>query len=261
MSVSTKPLQRGLSLLCAGLLAACAHAQTGTNTAFTSQEGLNKLFEAEGNSPFTSPYDGTLNFSAFTSRFTTANGHGYRNELKIAKKSRLPIEQTHEHFSAIVTPTLPNGARTIVAQYHVEGLETIVKVYVQDTEDGQLLDGKSGNGVFDVVAKMSDSSGKDAATALGTVRSGESFGLDIRFEHGDATVAVKTARHGSLQTARTRIKGDKRNIYFKFGDYLQAVDPDTKELTSSPARWDEYFRRNGIDGSRISFSRMIFVRD
>jgi hypothetical protein len=254
------------SLLCAGLLAGCAHTQTGDTaldaaTAFTPREGLDKLFEAEGSSPFTTPYAGTLNFSAFTSRFTTANGHGYRNELKIAKKSRLPIEQTREHFSATVTPTLPNGARTIVAQYHVEGLETIVKVYVQDTDEHGLLDGKADNGVFDVVAKIFDTSGKDVGTAMGTVRSGESFTLDIRFENGDATVAVKTASNGSIQTPRTRIKGDKRNIYFKFGDYLQAFDPDTNALTTSPARWDEYFRRHRIDGSRISFSNTTFVRD
>jgi hypothetical protein len=259
-------LQRtcGLSLLCAGLLAASSHAHaeaSGAGTGFTSKEALNSLFELEGNSPFSSPYDGTLTFSALTSRFTTANGHGYRNELKIGKKNRLPIEQTHEHFSAVVTPTLPNGARTIVAQYHVEGLETIVKVYVLDTDEAGLLDSKANNGVFDIVAKIYGTDGKDVPTALGTFRSGESFDLDIKFENGYATVAAKTAANGAIQTVRTRIKGDNRNIYFKFGDYLQAFHPVTNALTVKPAEWDEYFRQHHIDNSQVKFSHTKFVRD
>ncbi|TFW32246.1 polysaccharide lyase family 7 protein [Massilia horti] len=255
-------LQRtcGLSLLCAGLLAASGHAQAQA-PGFTSKEALESLFELEGNSPFSTPHDGTLTFSALTSKFATANGHGYRNELKIGKKNRLPIEQTNEHFSAVVTPTLSNGAKTIVAQYHVEGLETIVKVYVQDTEDGQLLDGKANNGVFDIVAKIFSTSGKDVATALGTIRSGESFDLDIKFDKGDATVTAKTATNGTIQTARTRIKGDHRNIYFKFGDYLQALDPATNGFTSSTAKWDEYYRLKHIDSSSIRFSHTTFERN
>jgi hypothetical protein len=257
-------LQRtcGLSLLCATVLAASnqAYAQA-PGAAFTPKATLDKLFELEGNSPFSSPYDGTLTFSALTSKFTTANGHGYRNELKIGKKNRLPIEQTHEHFSAVVTPTLPSGARTIIAQYHVEGLETIVKVYVEDTEESGLLDSKANNGVFDIVAKIFSTDGKDVPTAIGTFRSGESFDLDIRFDNGYATVTAKTAANGTIQTPRTRIKGDHRNIYFKFGDYLQAFHPVTGALTTRPAEWDEYFRLHHIDNSQIKFSHTQFVRD
>jgi hypothetical protein len=261
----------GVSMLCAGLLAGCSHVQPGNATPaagtqsaapnFTSKEALSSLFDLEGNSPFPAPYAGTLEFSALTSKFATANGHGYRNELKIAARNRRPIEQTDEHFSAIVTPTLPNGARTIVAQYHVDGLETILKVYVQDTADGELLDGKANNGVFDVVVKILGTSGKDVATALGTVRSGDSFALDIKFDKGDASVTAQTDKNGRVQTERTRIKGDKRNIYFKFGDYSQALDPVTKALTISPAKWDEYFRLNHIDNSLVRFSNTTFVRN
>lgn len=260
-------LQRtcALSLLCAGLLAASSHAQgdaagAASATGFTSREALESLFELEGDSPFSTPHDGTLTFSALTSKFATANGHGYRNELKIGKKNRRPIEQTNEHFSAVITPTLPNGAKTIVAQYHVDGLETILKVYVQDTDHRELLDGKANNGVFDIVVKILGTNGVDAPTALGTIRSGESFALDIKFENGDATVTAKTATNGTIQTGRTRIKGDKRNIYFKFGDYLQALDPVTNAFTSNPAKWDEYYRLRHIDNSRISFSHTTFVR-
>ena len=250
--------RRGLSLLCASLIAAIGPARAAD---VTSKEVLNTLFEVEGNSPYASPYDGTLEFSALASKFTTANGHGYRNELKIAKDKRRTIEQTREHFSAVVTPTLPDGARTIVAQYHVDGLDTILKVYVQDTGDTHALDGKAGNGVFDVVVRIQGSGGKEAGTALGTVRSGESFALRIDFENGIATVGADTAAHGKRRTEPTRIKGDARNIYFKFGDYSQALDPDTGKPTSSPARWDAYFRQQHIDKDLVRFSQTRFVRD
>jgi len=253
-------LQRacGLSLLCSSLLATSSHAEPA---GFTPKASLDSLFELEGNTPFSSPYDGTLTFSALTSKFATAHGHGYRNELKIATRNRHTIEQTREHFSAVVTPTLPNGAKTIVSQYHVDGLDTIVKVYVQDTLDAEALDGKAGDGVFDIVAKIKDTSGKDAETALGTIRSGESFALDIRFDNGIATVSAKTAANGARQTQPTRIKGDNRNIYFKFGDYFQAEDPVTHALTWDTAKWDEYFRLHHMEQDQVRFSHVTFVRD
>lgn len=261
--------RRGVpSLLCAGLLAASGHppAANAANAAtpgagFTPKETLTSLFDLEGNPPFSNPYDGTLSFSALSSKFATAHGHGYRNELKIATKNRRTIEQTREHFSAVVTPTLPNGAKTIVSQYHVDGLDTIVKVYVQDTADKQLLDGKADNGVFDIVAKIRDTSGEDVPTALGTIRSGQSFDLDVRFDQGVATVTARTAANGILRTTPTRIKGDKRKIYFKFGDYSQALDPVTHALTSDTAKWDEYFRQHHIDQDQIRFEHVNFVRD
>jgi hypothetical protein len=255
-----KLLQRacGLSLLCSSLLAASSHAQPA---AFTPRASLDSLFELEGDAPFSSPYDGTLTFSALASKFATAHGHGYRNELKIRKNDRRKIEQTRERFSAVVTPTLPIGAKTIVAQYHVDGLETIVKVYVQDTGDGEALDGKAGNGVFDIVAKIMGTDGKDGATALGTIRSGESFALDVRFDNGIATVSAKTEANGARQTQPTRIKGDNRNIYFKFGDYFQAEDPVTHALTWDTAKWDEYFRQHHMEHDQVRFSHVTFVRD
>lgn len=256
---------RALSLLGAALLAASGHLLAANvepaGAGFTPKETLNSLFDLEGNSPFSTPYDGTLSFSALSSKFATAHGHGYRNELKIATRNRRTVEQTHEHFSAVVTPTLPNGAKTIVSQYHVDGLDTIVKVYVQDTDDKQLLDGKAGNGVFDIVAKIRDTSGEDVPTALGTIRSGQSFVLDIEFDKGVATVTAKTEANGSLHTAATRIKGDKRKIYFKFGDYSQALDPATHALTSDTAKWDEYFREHHIDKDEIRFSHVNFARE
>nr|WP_315218463.1 polysaccharide lyase family 7 protein [uncultured Duganella sp.] len=228
---------------------------------FTPEATLRRLFALEGNSPYPSPYAGTLNFSALESKYISPNGHGYRNELKIANSERLSGANTRERFAARVTATLPNVAKTIVAQYHVEGLDTILKVYVQDTEDRKGLDGKSGNGVFDILVRILGTDGKEATTALGTVRSGESFDLDIVFNAGEAQVTARTATGGTLKTPLTRILPDTRKIYFKFGDYLQARDPVTDEQTTSPEKWEAYYRQNNINSSHVRFSHTIFERN
>ncbi|USX12567.1 polysaccharide lyase family 7 protein [Oxalobacteraceae bacterium OTU3CAMAD1] len=228
---------------------------------FTPQATLQRLFSLEGNSPYPSPYAGTLNFSALESKYASPNGHGYRNELKVADRERLSLADTREHFAARITATLPNVAKTIVAQYHVEGLDTILKVYVQDTADKQGLDGKSGNGVFDILVRILGVDGKEVTTALGTVRSGESFDLDIVLNAGEAQATARTANGGTLKTALTRIRPDTRKIYFKFGDYLQARDPVTGEHTISPEKWEEYYRQNNINSSHVRFSHTVFERN
>lgn len=240
-------------LLCAAMLPVFAQD-------YTPQATLKGLFAVEGNSPYPTPYAGTLNFSALDSKYDSGNGHGYRNELKVTSKQRLPAASTNEHFAARVTPTLPAGAKTIVAQYHVEGLDTILKVYVQDSADSSGLDGKAGNGVFDILARILGADGKEVATALGTVHSGEAFDLDIVFNAGTAQVTTRTASRGQLQTASTSIKIDDRTIYFKFGDYLQALDPVTGQHTTDPAKWDQYYLQNNITYSHVSFGNTIFER-
>lgn len=242
-----------LSLLLAAALPATAQD-------FTPRADLEKLFAVEGKVPYAVPYDGTLHFSALDSRYDSGHGHGYRNELKIADKARLVAARTREHFSARVTPTLPDGAKTIVAQYHVEGLDTILKVYVQDTADRQGLDGKEGNGVFDILVRILGTDGKEVTTALGTVRSGASFDLDIRLVAGVAQVTVDSG--GVVRrTEPTHVKADERKIYFKFGDYLQARDPDTGAHTTSADKWGRYYSLHGIGGSRIDFGHTIFERE
>jgi len=244
----------------AGLALLLAAALPATGQDFTPRAALEKLFEAEGKLPYSAPYDGSLRFSALDSKYDSGHGHGYRNELKIADKARLPLSRTREHFAARVTPVLPDGAKTIVAQYHVEGLDTILKVYVQDTADRDGLDGKEGNGVFDILVRILGTDGKEVTTALGSVRSGASFDLDIRFQAGLAQVTADAG--GEVRrTAPTRIRADERKIYFKFGDYLQARDPDTGAHTTSAEKWDRYYRQRGIGSSRIDFSRTIFERE
>lgn len=232
------------AILCCAVMAQAAAAD------YTAQAALERLFVAEGKSPYPAPYAGTLHFSALESRYDSGHGHGYRNELKIADGLRRPAALTRERFSARVTAELPAGAKTIIAQYHVEGLDTILKVYLQDP---------MASGAFDILVRILGTDGRETATTLGRVRSGVPFDLDIVFDAGEAQVSARTAE-GLRQTERTRIKPDPRKIYFKFGDYLQALDPATGKHTIVAAKWDEYYRLHHIDSSRISFANLIFER-
>lgn len=251
-----------LALACALTMASLTGAPHSVSAApvFTPRDAMERLFDVEGRTPYAAPYDGTLHFSALDSKYDSGHGHGYRNELKIADKLRRSAARTREHFAARVIPRLPDGAKTIVAQYHVEGLDTIVKVYVQDTADRQGLDGKAGNGVFDILVRMLGTDGKEDTTALGTVRSGQPFDLDIRFAGGDASVAV-VGPDGVRREGHTRIKPDERAIYFKFGDYLQALDPDTGKHTTSSVRWDRYYAANRITAEDVAFTNTVFERE
>lgn len=243
------PLFAG-ALLCGAVTAAAQD--------FTPQSTLERLFEVEGKAPYGAP--GTLVFSALDSKYDSGHGHGYRNELKIADRLRRSAARTHEHFSARVTPSLPNGAKTIVAQYHAVGLDTILKVYLQDTAERKGLDGTPDNGVFDIIARIAGAVGKESATALGTVRSGEAFDLDIVFNAGQAQVTVTTAANGTRRTALTQVKEDSPAIYFKFGDYLQALDPATGAHTTQAATWEQYYQQHSITTEHITFSHTVFER-
>ena len=249
---TTRTLAALAALACASLSPAAP--------AYSPEASLRKLFDTEGNSPYAAPFDGTLAFSALDSKYDSGHGHGYRNELKIANRWRLNAAATREHFAAQVTPLLPDGAKTIVAQYHVEGLDTILKVYLQDTADRQGLDGKDANGVFDILARIAGPDGTEITTALGTLRSGQSFGLDVRFTAGEAQVTVDCG--GTVRrTPLIRIKPDERKIYFKFGDYLQALDPDTGTHTISSAQWDRYYAENSITAEHVAFTNTVFERE
>ena len=250
---------RRVFLLLASALA-CVALPAGAATDHTPREALERLFDVEGPSPYPAPYAGTLVFSALESKYDSGHGHGYRHELKIAGRLRCSAAQTREHFSARVTPMLPDGARSIVAQYHVDGLDTILKVYMQDTASREGLDGKAGNGLFDILVRMRGTDGRETATALGAVRSGESFDLDIRFAAGEASVTVDGGG-GMRRMAHAAIAPGERSIYFKFGDYLQALDPATGTHTISAEKWERYYRQHGIGSSRIRFDHTVFERE
>jgi hypothetical protein len=222
---------------------------------------LEKYFKVEGLNAIADAHDGVLSFSATQSKFNSGHGHGWRNEAKIREDLRLPVGETHEHFSATITPHLPAWAKTIVTQYHFEGLNTALKVYVQDTGGGGTLDdGVPGNGVFDIVARISSADGHEGAYPLGTVRSGEPFDLKVNFNGGVVNVSVTTSKWGRKQTPDITLPDATNEVYLKFGDYLQAMN-DKGQHTTDENEWQAYYKEHNIDNTRVDFSHVKFVRE
>jgi len=220
---------------------------------------LKNYFKVEGENAFDNAHNGTLAFSATRSRYNSGHGHGWRNEAKIKEKLRLPAGETREEFSAIVTPQLPPWAKTIVTQYHFEGLKTAMKVYVQDTKSGRALDGVEGNGVFDILARITGPNGKEISTPLGTVHSGESFALKVTFNQGVVNVGVSTEKWGRKETGNISLPDRSSAVYLKFGDYLQAADRPSR-YTTNENDWESYYTEHHIDNTEVDFSHIHFLR-
>jgi hypothetical protein len=220
---------------------------------------LRGYFKVEGDDAIANVRNGTLSFSATRSQFQSGHGHGWRNEAKIREGLRFPVGETKEHFSATVTPNLPPWAKTIVAQYHFEGLKTAMKVYVQDTKGGGGLDGKEGNGVFDILARITGQDGKENAYPLGTVQSGEPFDLDVSFNGGVVNVAVSTKKWGRKETGDVTLPDTESVVYFKFGDYLQAASTPG-QYTTNENDWKAYYAAHHIDNTDVDFSHVHFSR-
>ena len=235
-----RPLPLALLLALAALP---ARAETDLST-------LRRFFEIEGDDAFASARNGTLTFSATASRYASPNGHGFRNEAKLRKEARLPARATHERFAADITPSLPSGAKTIVAQYHQSGTGTAMTLQVQDT--------RQRDGVFDILATFTGPDGGKTKAPLGTLRAGETFHLELEAVSGTGRVAVRTASTG-LRDTGARAIADDPGLYLKFGDYLQARD-EKGGMTSDPGAWSASLARQGIAATRVTFSDVRFKR-
>jgi hypothetical protein len=242
------------------LLSATAFSDIVTNHP-VSQAYLKSIFAVEGNIPYPTNDDGTLMFSAMDSKFNSGNGHGYRNEVKVIDALRHSVSATKDHFSATITPLLPAGCKTIVAQYHVESLDTELKVYIQDTKESGAFNGVNGDGVFDVLVRILGTNGKETMTPLAQIKSGESFRLAIDLDGGAVTVMVESQKKGRQMTRQMQIKDLGKKIYFKFGDYLQALDVATGGHTTDSKKWDAYYQAHQIDRSQIKFSEVNFSHE
>ena len=221
---------------------------------------LEKYFKVEGLNAIADAQVGVLSFSATKSKFNSGHGHGWRNEAKIREELREPVGETHEHFSATVTPRLPAWSKTIVAQYHFEGLSTAAKVYVQDTKGAEGMDGIAGNGVFDILARITGSDGVEHAYQLGTIRSGEPFDLKVSFNGGVVHVDVTTKKWGHKETPDVTLPDATSEVYLKFGDYLQAMN-DKGQHTTDENEWQQYYAEHHIDNTEVDFSHVKFVRE
>ena len=220
-------------------------------TGCSSQQELQKYFDVEGLSPYVST--GRLRFDALASKHVTPNGHGWRNELTIKKSLRTAFNKTYERLTAKVSVNLSKGSKTIISQFHAADTGTLVKVYVSDTSESGFSNSISTDGIFDVYVRMKNESGKEQKFSLGSVKSGGSFSLDIVNNYGDVTVSALGT------SAYLRVKNDP-GAFFKFGNYLQAQDPDTMDQVENSSMFGDFYRKNNITTSIVEFTNLTYVR-
>lgn len=221
-----------------------------------SIELIQQLFDLEGGDNNLSPIgpNNTLVFNALRARHVTPNGNGWRHEYKMAKEHRKDMYDTSEDFSARITPTLTNGSKTIVAQYHGGGLGTLVKIYISDTNEFGHDDSQSRNGIFDVYARLRTSSSQsETVVNFGTIRSGESFDLTITNQEGLVSVSA-------MGSGDSILVSDSNEAYFKFGNYLQAQNPDNGIDVDNSSNWEDFYNDQGIQESNIIFSNITYVQ-
>jgi len=227
-----------------------AQSSTTCSTCST-QQNLEKYFNVEGDSPFITST--LLRFDPLASQYVTPNGHGWRNELSIKEGIRTYFHKTYEHFSADIALKLSKGSKTIISQFHEGGTGTLVKVYVSDSSESGFLNSISTDGVFDVYVRMMGTDRKERKYVLGTIKSGASFHLDIVNNHGDVTVT------GLGNTAHQQVK-DASGAFFKFGNYLQAQDPDTSVQVEDTDDFAAFYAAQGITTSQLEFTNVTYVR-
>jgi len=165
------------------------------------------VWDFEGSDPQTGS---AMVFDALKEQYETPNGNGWRHELKIKESQRQAMNDTYENFTGTITAELSNGSKTIVAQHHAEDTGTIVKLYISDTNETELVDSEASNGIFDVYVR-----------ALET----------------KTTVKVK----------------DSSKSYLKFGNYLQAQDPETGKDHDD---WAQFYDDANITKSIITFTNI-----
>ncbi len=213
------------------------------------------IWALEGQNPLVGD---TFEYKALEECVMTPNGNGCRHENKIIQSERYPCTQQYEHFKASITPTLSDGAETIVLQWHPEGLATLGVIYVadinenaeflKDKTDGSqwldLVDGEAGNGIFDVIfiarepgagalyeagelpTRSYGGSFQEQGFGLGTITSGETFEVDAIMDHGVFTFNTVI---GGVERTDTLDTDESPNCYLKWGSYAQARPSDTLE--------------------------------
>ena len=221
-------------------------------------------WEIEGESPITR--DGEFSFDALDQCVVTPNGNGCRHEMKVLESERFGLTEQYEFFRATIQPDLSPGADTIVVQHHPGGTGTLAALYLsdranpygfQDVENGIAYDG-----VFDVfVTVRTPGTLQNQAVVLGTVQSGESFDYEVINDHGNMSITAFD-KNVKIQPADSEIS------YLKFGNYLQAIDPDTGERINldmplgpeDRANFLEYYADIGIDRAIVVFRDVQYSR-
>lgn len=216
------------------------------------------VFDLEGSNPLAN--SSTLAFLPLKEKVTTPNGNGWRHEYKIQEDLRISMNRTYEEFQATIKVELSKGGKTIVAQHHTASVDTIMKLYVSDSDESGFMDSKASNGIFDVYVRIRNTSGKEEKKALGTIKSGDSFTFKVVNDYG----LVKVSAFG--KDLETKVK-DNSESYFKFGNYLQAQYPtkgnrDSRDCGThgKSSSFAKCFQDIGITKSKITMTEVTYIR-
>ncbi len=220
-------------------------------TVSTAQDtSILAFFDCEGNSPFV---EDRLEFSALASKVLTKNGHGLRNELKRKASHRRSMYQTRESLSGTISYKLSMGAKTIVAQYHDGNTGTLFKLFVADIRDSHLGNGVAKDGIFDVFARIDDTAGKEVLYPFITIHGNGSFDFALAADNGLISLSI----NGKTVIQKTK---DSPGVYLKFGDYLQAQDPETGKQESH-GQIANFYERFGITQDKIVFENVKYCKE
>ena len=216
------------------------------------------LFDLEGGEQDLSPLinNKTLQFLPLVAQHTTSGGNGLRHEYKIKSSEREDFFATYEKFKATVKVEMSNGGKTIISQIH-GGVDvtTLLKVFVADTNESGFEDSQANNGIFDVYARIQVSSSEDKM-ALGIIRSGESFDLEVINNHGLVTITAfgKTFERNSVNDGLA---------YFKFGNYLQSQNPNGSVKCGTPGDTQsmlDCYAQFGISNAVVTMTDVSYER-
>ncbi|MEI6894110.1 MAG: polysaccharide lyase family 7 protein [Colwellia sp.] len=214
-----------------------------------------------------------MTFDALAAQHVTANGNGWRHELKVKPSGdyRVGMTEIYELFKAKITIQLDDGAKTIVAQHHAADTATITKLYISDLDEGGFKNAPDGtesdsvamNGIFDVYIRLANPDGDgETKHLLTTITSGESFYFEEENDHGVITVKINGLAIDSITVA------DSSESYFKFGNYHQAQYPENIggfEIGDKLASGDKHgdwaaFYADYFTTSKITFTEMSYIR-
>lgn len=218
-----------------------------------------ELFDLEGGDEDLNPLinSKTLQFLPLVAQHTTSGGNGLRHEYKIKTTERVNFFATYEKFKATVKVEMSNGGKTIVSQIHGGvDITTLLKVFVSDTNESGFEDSQANNGIFDVYARTQVSSDSEDKMALGTIRSGESFDLELINDHGLVTIKAfgKTFERNSV---------DDGKAFFKFGNYLQSQNPNGSVKCGTPGDTQsmlDCYAQFGIDTAAVTMTDVSYER-
>ncbi|GAC26174.1 hypothetical protein GMES_3901 [Paraglaciecola mesophila KMM 241] len=210
------------------------------------------LWDQEGSDP---TVGNTFVFKALEEKYVTPNGNGWRHELKIKEELRVAMTKVYENFSANIKVEMSDGSKAIVAQHHASDTGTIMKLYVSDNSESGFIDSTANNGIFDVYVRLAKADGSgEEKKALGTIQSGDNFDFQVINDHGNVTVSA-FGKSFNLDIE------DSSASYLKFGNYLQAQDPITREDVDDSSDWADFYADQGITVSKLTFSNVNYIRN